>query len=233
MNKLTVLLNWVDERFPLTANWKAHLLVNKPTRAIRNFFVSLLDSRGTVSNFADRHKLASRQRTRECWANASAIADYADVKIITNAFFLGAFDDQILEQPIDGVSHTVRLFLVAFARTKRVGHRTRLINEKHQTRRVSATDFRAVCHKFPFSLSRKFRPCRQWLSQSRNTFMHAHPGVSPSHRSVRPNCRFAQNSGQSCAYYFLVKFIAIFFTMLSERQTDYRVTNPATMFESR
>ena len=25
MNKLTALLNWVDERFPLTANWKSHL----------------------------------------------------------------------------------------------------------------------------------------------------------------------------------------------------------------
>ena len=25
MGKLKALLNWIDERFPLTANWKAHL----------------------------------------------------------------------------------------------------------------------------------------------------------------------------------------------------------------
>ena len=98
-------------------------LVNNSARPIRDFFVSLFDSRRRIANFANGNEWTASECARERRTNLRAITNHTNVEKITNAFLFGAFDDEVLQHPIDGIGYAVGFFLISFAPAKHVSHR--------------------------------------------------------------------------------------------------------------
>ena len=106
----------------LEPNRKTDRLIDQPPCPVRHFFTALFDARWRIANLADFYQLSPSQRAGERRTHLSTVADHADLKIIANAFFFGAFDHQILQQAVDGVRHAIGLFLSPFTCAKGIGH---------------------------------------------------------------------------------------------------------------
>ena len=60
-----------------------------------------------------------------------AVADHADVKVVAHAVRLGALQDEVLQQPVDGVGDPFRLLLARLT-AERLVHRRRLVDQEQQ-----------------------------------------------------------------------------------------------------
>ena len=70
------------------------------------------------------------------------------MEIIADPFRLGALEDQVLQQTVDGVGHALGLALVRLA-AERLQHRAGLIDEEQKAGRIGAADFGGVRHADP------------------------------------------------------------------------------------
>ena len=75
----------------------------------------------------------------------AAVADDADVEVIADAVRLGALEDKVLQQAVDGVGDALGLVLVGLA-AERLQHRAGLIDEKEKAGRIGAADLGGVGH---------------------------------------------------------------------------------------
>jgi len=92
----------------------------------------LLDAQRIVGDGADRHESLSGEAAAQRRGDFAAVADDADVEIIADAVGLGAFEDEILQQTIDGVGDALGLLFVGLS-AERLQHGTGVIDEEDET----------------------------------------------------------------------------------------------------
>ena len=124
----------------LEPNGKTDRLFGQTAGAIRNFLAALLDASGRIADFTDLDHGTSCESPRECWADLRSIPNHPHLEIVANAFFLGAFDDKVLQHAIDRIGNAVGLFLRHLARAEGIGHRPGLIDHKDKAGRIASAD---------------------------------------------------------------------------------------------
>ncbi len=97
----------------------------------------LLDAQRIVGDGADGHQGLAGQVAAQRRDDAAAVADDADVEVIADAVGLGALEDEILQQAIDGVGDALGLLLVGLA-AERLQHGAGLIDEEDETGGIGA-----------------------------------------------------------------------------------------------
>src|SRR5262249_15513449 len=78
--------------------------------------------------------------------NLVPITEHADVEVIADTLGLGALEDQVLQEPIDGVGHAVG-FLLARLAAKGLVHRRGPINQEEETCRIGAANLGTEGHR--------------------------------------------------------------------------------------
>ncbi len=104
-----------------------------------------LDAQGIVSDGADGSQGLPGEGAAQRRGDAAAVADDADVEVIADAVGLGALENEVLQQAIDGVGDAFGLLLVLLA-GERLQHRAGLIDDEDETGGVGPGDFGGVRH---------------------------------------------------------------------------------------
>ena len=116
-----------------------HLLNDFSTRAVVNFFRALIHAGRGFGDFTQGHQIAASQRSGKGGTNLRTVTNDADIVKITHAFAARTFDDEIVQQSVNGVRYGVA-FTFAITPSDGFHHRARLVDQENEATRVGPTD---------------------------------------------------------------------------------------------
>jgi hypothetical protein len=97
-------------------------LIYQPTRSVVYFLGPFLDPSRMIREQANRNKCLSGKSSSKGRSHRRPIAEDANVEVIPHALGLGALDNKILQQSVDGIDHPVGLLSAFLAASKWIVH---------------------------------------------------------------------------------------------------------------
>jgi hypothetical protein len=132
----------------LEPNWKFNFARDDPARAVIDFLHALFHMRaGEFATSEIGDQFTAGQFAAEAGRDIIAVTDHADFVKIAHALAARAFDNEIVEKPIDGVGDAVA-FAFVVAPGNRLDHRAGLVDQKNETTRVDPADFGRIRHRY-------------------------------------------------------------------------------------
>ncbi len=112
---------------------------DRPFPTLKKAFTPLYAQR-MGSEETDRDEIFPSQCPTKKGPNGVAIANHCHIKVIADPFRLRTSQDQVAEQPIEGIRHALGLAVGVFPMAESSVHGSRLIEKEDEAARLSATD---------------------------------------------------------------------------------------------
>src|SRR5205085_7772057 len=117
----------------------AHGNLHPSARTVRNSFVTAFDWQWIVGDFRNRYEISRGEWAGKTGPHVTSVTNHGDVIVISDFLGFGAANHEVMERVVDRFRDELRLLARGVA-AERIGHRTRLIDQKNDTRRVCAGD---------------------------------------------------------------------------------------------